>query len=168
MRNTRTYTSATLSIQRFRFKRWSGNSWAVFSSIKRQIEIGFLSTAISTALGVKFRRSPVPDPTSVRGYAVGRGDEKKVLSGTAELSIPALLLIDAFLVWANIEATTTGGDGHKPGMTSRLIPPFAYLEFISFFYYLPLSRLRYNEIDRPFWGLLRTYDCRTPKINASP
>jgi hypothetical protein len=168
MMPTRKYTSANLSLECFRFKRWSGKTWAVFSSIKRQIEIGFLSTAISAALGAKVRRSSVLDRTSVREYPGQTGDEQTFLSGTSELSIPALLLIGAVLGWVNIEVTTSGGDGHKPGMTSRLIPPFAHLEFIFFFHYLPLSHLRYDGIYWPFFGLLCAYNYSTSKINAGP
>ena len=39
----------------YRFKRWTGKSWAVFSSLKRHIEVGFLSVAISSGLAVKSR-----------------------------------------------------------------------------------------------------------------
>lgn len=60
----------------YRFKRWTGKTWAVFNSLKRHIEIGFLSTTISAELGVK--SALVNTPGLIRKPLCGSEDKDRL------------------------------------------------------------------------------------------
>ena len=89
---SRNQSLACVRPQSYRFKKWTGSSWAVFNSIKRPIEIGFLSVAISASLGVKARGIHKLNRKTVQERLAATGCRKTIALDEQEWSCLYLLL----------------------------------------------------------------------------
>ncbi len=77
----------------YRFRRWTGHAWAVFNSLKRHIEIGFLSTDITTVLGVKSALLKTPDSIQKQWDEVEDKGRQGTVNDLFQTVLYALLIV---------------------------------------------------------------------------